>query len=401
VVCVCAGWQRAPAENGTAARPALGPQMSPSDGMGFDMDTLKTLTLGNGDISGPALAAFCNKTHELIFAVWSSDRSNPAERQELKQEFVTLMREHVWVPTIACAIYVVIVFLGPSIVRSPWPVRENTQHRQPPQKPRTSQPPASHWQLHDCCLTGYRGAQVKPVLVAWNLLLSVFSAVGAYHCMGGLLANVRRMRCLHALLARAGSLHAYTPRLSPHPAVNQMAASGWRYTVCTEPKTIDLVGTDLDVWACFFVLSKIFEFFDTILKILLKKDFIFLHWYHHLATAWLCWLSLAYNFAPVCYPPTDRSPPSRCTHGCWLTGASPGSCGVPAPGSDDNACVAALLQGTWIAALNYSVHAPMYFYYFLSSVLNKKWFTIICKPVAPLITTMQTSQMAVRALSDT
>lgn len=48
--------------------------------------------------------------------------------------------------------------------------------------------------------------------------------------------------------------------------------------------------------------------------------------YHHLATAWLCWLSLAYNFAP----------------------------------------------GTWIAALNYSVHAPMYFYYFLSSVLSKK-----------------------------
>lgn len=96
-----------------------------------------------------------------------------------------------------------------------------------------------------------------------------------------------------------------------------MAASGWRYTVCTEPKTIDLVGTDLDVWACFFVLSKIFEFFDTILKILLKKDFIFLHWYHHLATAWLCWLSLAYNFAPVCYPPTDRSLATQPLHP-WL-----------------------------------------------------------------------------------
>jgi hypothetical protein len=80
---------------------------------------------------------------------------------------------------------------------------------------------------------------------------------------------------------------------------DQMVASGWRYTVCAEPKTINLVDTDLDVWACFFVLSKIFEFFDTILKILLKKDFIFLHWYHHLATAYLCWLSLAYNFAPV------------------------------------------------------------------------------------------------------
>ena len=75
--CISSAPALAPAENGTAARPALGPQMSPSDGMGFDMDTLKTLTLGNGDISGPALAAFCNKTHELIFAVWSSDRSNP------------------------------------------------------------------------------------------------------------------------------------------------------------------------------------------------------------------------------------------------------------------------------------------------------------------------------------
>ena len=38
----------------------------------------------------------------------------------------------------------------------------------------------------------------------------------------------------------------------------------------------------------------------------------------------------------------------------------------------------------------------MYFYYFLSSVLSKEWFTTICKPVAPIITTMQTSQMAVR-----
>lgn len=57
-----------------------------------------------------------------------------------------------------------------------------------------------------------------------------------------------------------------------------MAESGWRYTVCTEPKKINLVNTDLDVWACFFVLSKIFEFFDTFLKVLLKKDFIFLHW---------------------------------------------------------------------------------------------------------------------------
>ena len=54
--------------------------MSPSDGMGFDMDTLKTLTLSNGDISGPAPAAFCNKTHELIFAVWSK---RPQQSEEV------------------------------------------------------------------------------------------------------------------------------------------------------------------------------------------------------------------------------------------------------------------------------------------------------------------------------
>jgi elongation of very long chain fatty acids protein 6 len=158
---------------------------------------------------------------------------------------------------------------------------------------------------------------VQPVLSVWNLALAVFSAAGSYHCLGALLTN--------------------------------MHAHGWRYTVCTVPKKIDLMGTDLDVWAFYFVLSKVAEFFDTILKILLKKKFIFLHWYHHLATAWLCWVSIAHDFAP----------------------------------------------GMWIAALNYTVHAPMYTYYFLSSVLNKYWFYRICRPIAPLITTIQISQMAV------
>ena len=56
----------------------------------------------------------------------------------------------------------------------------------------------------------------------------------------------------------------------------------------TLPKTIDLYGTDLDVWACFFVLSKIAEFIDTVLKVLMKKDFIFLHWCLATARQWLC-----------------------------------------------------------------------------------------------------------------
>ena len=126
--------------------------------------------------------------------------------------------------------------------------------------------------------------------------MSIFSAVGSYHCMGALALN----------------LHEH----------------GFRYTVCQLPKKIDMQGFDLDIWVCFFVLSKVAEFFDTVLKILLKRPFIFLHWYHHVMTAWLGWLSLAYDAS----------------------------------------------AGQWYAGLNFTVHAPMYFYYFLSSMLDKDQF---------------------------
>ena len=153
----------------------------PVESMGFDLPTLRALTLGDGNIGVAAFSAFCSRTRELIAAVWATDRSNPPERQELKQEFVDLMREHVWVPTIACGIYVAIVFAGPRLVKSPWPVRTQAGSRAAAQVPA----PATETKLR-CRLP-----QVKPVLVLWNLLLSVFSAVGSYHCMGGLLANVR------------------------------------------------------------------------------------------------------------------------------------------------------------------------------------------------------------------
>ena len=109
------------------------------EGMGFDMETLKVLTLGNGEISLGNLQAFCIKCYEVTNSVWATDRSNPPERQQLKQEFVDLMRDHVWVPTIACMIYVVLVFVGPSLVRSPWPVRAPSSR--PPALTRSANPP--------------------------------------------------------------------------------------------------------------------------------------------------------------------------------------------------------------------------------------------------------------------
>ena len=51
--------------------------------------------------------------------------------------------------------------------------------------------------------------------------------------------------------------------------------------MCQHPNKTDMHGFELDIWVCFFVLSKLAEFGDTVLKILLQKPFIFLHWYHH------------------------------------------------------------------------------------------------------------------------
>ena len=288
-------------------------------GATLDLTSIKdlvVLTTGAGDVSVDGLRHFVSETQRLLSLVQSTDRSNPSERQDAKQEFIALMRDFMWLPTVACIVYVILVCVGPFLVRRPWPVRLRHSLRllQMCIDVHRHVILSSHktfFTVHACDL------QVKWLLSLWNLALTIFSAVGSYHCMGALLLNMQN--------------------------------SGWRYTVCTLPKTIDLVGTDLDVWVCYFVLSKIAEFFDTVLKILLKKKIIFLHWYHHLATAWLCWNSIAYDFAP----------------------------------------------GMWIAALNYSVHALMYLYFFLSSILNKYWFDKICRPVAPFITTIQISQMAV------
>jgi elongation of very long chain fatty acids protein 6 len=138
----------------------------------------------------------------------------------------------------------------------------------------------------------------------------------------------------------------------PHawfPLLVQLREHGFRYTVCQLPKKIDMQGYDLDIWVSFFVLSKVGEFFDTVLKICLMKKFLFLHWYHHLMTAWLGWLSLAYDASP----------------------------------------------GQWYAGINYTVHGPMYTYFFLSSVLSRPMFDRWCRPIAPFITTIQILQMIV------
>lgn len=101
------------------------------------------------------------------------------------------------------------------------------------------------------------------------------------------------------------------------------------------------------MWILFFVLSKFPELFDTFFIIVHKKPLIVLHWYHHITVLLYCWSSYVNK--------------------------------VPA--------------GPLFAAMNFSVHAVMYGYYFLMAMRMKpKWM----KPV--VITIAQILQMVVGVL---
>jgi elongation of very long chain fatty acids protein 6 len=93
-----------------------------------------------------------------------------------------------------------------------------------------------------------------------------------------------------------------------------------------------------------FILSKIPELGDTIFLVVKKKPVIFLHWYHHITVLLFCWNS-------------------------YVTESS---CGL------------------YFVAMNYTVHALMYFYFFLMAIKSvPKWFP----PV--ILTFFQISQMFV------
>ena len=86
------------------------------------------------------------------------------------------------------------------------------------------------------------------------------------------------------------------------------------------------------------------ELIDTFFIVIHKKPLIFLHWYHHITVLLYCWHSYV-----------TKSPP-----------------------------------GIFFVVMNYSVHASMYFYYFLMAArMRPKWFNPM------IITAMQISQMGV------
>ena len=93
-----------------------------------------------------------------------------------------------------------------------------------------------------------------------------------------------------------------------------------------------------------FILSKIPELFDTAFIILRKKPLIFLHWYHHITVLLYCW----------------------------------------------NSYVTESGAGIYFVAMNYSVHAVMYTYYYLHAVKAlPKWFQ------SWMVTSLQIIQMII------
>ena len=105
--------------------------------------------------------------------------------------------------------------------------------------------------------------KLRPLLVAWNALLALFSTTG-FIVMG--------------------------PALAKH-AWNDLSDS-----ICN---TVMSVKPILSLWSLFFVLSKLVEFGDTFFIIVRKTPLHFLHWYHHVTVCLLSWHSLAIQSAPA------------------------------------------------------------------------------------------------------
>jgi len=99
---------------------------------------------------------------------------------------------------------------------------------------------------------------------------------------------------------------------------------GFEYSICRAAQAGYGTGAS-GLWVTFFVFSKFAELIDTLFLILRKRKVGFLHWIHHASVLLYCWHAFMWEM------PT----------------------------------------GIYFAAMNYSVHTIMYFYYFLAAVIQR------------------------------
>eukprot|EP01029_Cantina_marsupialis_P019274 TRINITY_DN44793_c0_g1_i1.p1 TRINITY_DN44793_c0_g1~~TRINITY_DN44793_c0_g1_i1.p1 ORF type:complete len:281 (+),score=61.10 TRINITY_DN44793_c0_g1_i1:56-898(+) len=190
----------------------------------------------------------------------------------------------------------------------------------------------------------------KPDLLDWTLDNTWVSFVVAFAYVAAVFIGQRIMknkeplglkRFLQAwnLLLAVFSFFG-AARTVPHLFL-RLYTTGFQHTTCDDAHASYGSGSN-GFWIMLFVFSKIPEMIDTLFLVLRKRPVIFLHWYHH--------------FTVMLY--------------CWYSYASRNSAGI------------------WFCSMNYTVHAVMYFYYFLRSIgYRPKWDKIV--------TVMQLSQMVV------
>jgi len=101
----------------------------------------------------------------------------------------------------------------------------------------------------------HKAYSLNTPLIFWNVFLAVFSMIGTVFTIP--------------------------------PIIMVMMEKGFTYEMCTIDAEYQ------NPWVFFFCLSKIPEFIDTLFLVLKKREVIFLHWYHHIATMWFCWIAWA------------------------------------------------------------------------------------------------------------
>jgi len=131
-------------------------------------------------------------------------------------------------------------------------------------------------------------------------------------------------------------------RVVPH-ALYGLQQDSLHHNFCSDPRN-SIGGASTGLWIWLFAMSKFPELLDTFFIVIHKKPLIFLHWYHHITVLLYTWMG---------YTSETRI-------------------------------------GMFMAAMNYTVHAVMYAYYFLMACrIRPKWFN------PKIITYMQIAQMFV------
>lgn len=133
-------------------------------------------------------------------------------------------------------------------------------------------------------------------------------------------------------------------RTVPH-LFHDLSTLPYASTVCNGPAEAANWGSfSTGLWVQLFIYSKPLELIDTFFIVVRKRPLIFLHWYHHVTVLLFCWHSYAFESS----------------------------------------------TGLFFVAMNYSVHAIMYGYYFLMAIRMKpKWMNPM------FITLSQIAQMVV------